>query len=408
MASSADNSTALKLMTEVNSDFLEFINNLRDFLTGKEPVTFNIGGGITVNSLLNLISDYRNGKFDTLVLGDQSTGTQVELSVVTKVIGDKEVLCLSVRDANNPTEQVYIECDRLTASKLDSCEAQTISVENARIGSITGSTSVRGGVVTLDALNVSVLGATVVNSSSMNVHNLFVDNYIQSNKMTLLGARQFVPKLVRNVFYRNDSPLDDASTYLHISDSVWNMEGEGYLTPYDLGFAEEPSRVSPIAVPDLVHIMGDNQYDDYKKTTLFVSTDLNIPSNIIALAETNHEGHWNQYPFEESVNYAFASAIMWPTGFMSTLADGTTGALYLTGFSSSDIGKEIYYRTGSTPWSIYRSLRVTHGASGSTVYFGNPYEIPAYSCVRFIVGRHDSYPWNTQDARTIDYTLELA
>ena len=69
MASTADNSTALQVMKDANADFLAFINNLRAFLTGQDPVTFDIGTGITVNSMLKLIDDYRNGKFNEIVLG---------------------------------------------------------------------------------------------------------------------------------------------------------------------------------------------------------------------------------------------------------------------------------------------------------------------------------------------------
>jgi hypothetical protein len=80
MASVADNSTALQVMKDANNDFMAFLISLRDFLSSKGVVTFYIGDGVTVNSLLTLIDDYRNGRFTEIVLGGMDTNTQVKLS----------------------------------------------------------------------------------------------------------------------------------------------------------------------------------------------------------------------------------------------------------------------------------------------------------------------------------------
>lgn len=418
MASSADNSTALSVMTEANSDFLEFIRKLREFLTGKEPVTFNIGGGITVDSLMNLIRDYKNGRFETIILGGQSSGTQVELSVHSDEYGNTYFRVADKSSGN----LAYIECEKLTASVLENCHAQNIYVEGATIDSIVGSVAVKGGDITLDSLNLRNLNVDgTLDAKSMRVQNLNVVGSLVSSGMVLMGTRQFAPSFVRSVFYRSSEVLDNAATYLHISsDNEWEMSGEDYLVPKDFGFQDAPATVSPVSAPDLVQFRGNTAYEDFSQNEYMFSFFRNrsvareLPDNVYVVAETLPANTWKRMSLD-STEYEFAAVTAWPTGFGS-YSNGS-GRLYLTGFNRSDVGKEIYYRTSANPWKIYRRMHVylansvSTGESPEKVSFGELLEIPPYSCMRFILNRTATYNRSSDISAndyTVDYILELA
>lgn len=409
MASSADNSTALALMSEANSDFLEFINNLRAFLQGTEPVTFNIAGGITVNSLLKLINDYRNGSFQEVILGGPSSGTQIKLSVDS----DGKLVVTDI-DGN----MAYVECSSIKSSVLEDCLAKNVTAENVKVLSVIGSVSVSGGTVRLKLMELRSLRTDMLRASTANVSNLTVTNNVQCTGLLSYGTRQFRPSSVRRVFYRDDAVLDNASSMLHISvTNEWQMGVPSYLNPGDLGFKDSYMGISPAdSVPDLVSIMGDNAYRDFVGSIRAVGiigrrAPLTLTDNILVSISSSVQGLSYVTVGFDTKRYELAAAMMWPTG--AWYMQGANGYLYLTSFSSSDNGKEIYYQVLSNPWKIYRIMRVTYKDTQpdtpDSVSFDGMVELPAYSCTRFIARIHDSR--NEQPSvspRTVIYSLEYA
>lgn len=403
MASSADNSISLQVMAEANSDFLAFIQNLRAFLQGTDPVTFNVGSGITVNSLLKLINDYRNGVFNEIIIGGASSGTQIKLSV-----DSNGHLCVTDTAGN----LAVIECDRISSSIIENCDVGNVTASGARIGSIAGAVSITGGNVQLKSLKIGNLTVTNFKANVMSAANLSVRGSLQCNGLLSYGTRKFVPNNVRNVFYRNGAPLNNASSLIKYTGTTWDMTSTpGSLVPADAGFQNGVTTpaLSCAAVPGMVRILGDNKYDDFVygfggPTARGPAVN---PDNIVVMI-VGDTGALFAVSITRRI-YELAALLAWPCGSYNLTLDN--GYLNLMTFVPSDNGKEIYYETLSEPWKIYRVMRVTYNSgSAPAVEFAERVTLAPYSCTRFIARIHDSnveQPSST-GPRVVVYSLEYA
>lgn len=405
-----DNSAALEIMRDANNDFLEFIKNLRKFLTGTGPVTFNIGAGYTVSSIQDLINDYRNGKFNTVILGGSDSGTQVRLHVDSQgnlVISDMQ------------GHLVTLLCSRVAASQIENCTVDKVEAYDCRIYSISGTTSVTGGNATLDSLSLVRLTTEILDVVSAEVQKLTVTGSMTCNEILCYGSRKFVPKTTRNVFYRNNQALNNAASLLEFAPTGEWIMTEYYngsynytrLKPFDVGVRSgDLSRVPPsgTVVPDLIRIYGNTQYGDFVRTSgLFFSFPMVVPSNVKAFVAGPTGGSFTEVPVEGTPE--LAATLLWPTAMTPTIQSGA-GVMYFTSFSPNDLGKEIYYEIRENPWKIYRRMRVDYDHSDNTkpigVSFEGLVELPEYTCSRYIVRAHDSMFDNPSVRRTVIYSLE--
>lgn len=405
-----DNSAALEIMRDANTDFLEFIRNLRRFLTDIGPVTFNIGEGYTVSSVRDLINDYRNGKFDTLILGGTDSGTQVRLHVDSQ--GN-----LVVSDMRG--NLVTLLCSKVAASRIDNCDVTQVEASDCRIDSIRGATSVTGGSVQLSSLTLSQLTTDILDALFAEVQQLSVTGSLNCPGILSYGARKFVPKTTRNVFYRNNQPLNNAASLLELSPTGEWIMTEYYngvanysrLKPYDVGIRPgDMSRVPPsgTAVPDMVRLYGNTKYSDFVSSMAVIfSFPMVTQPNVMAYVAAPTGTVYTKVPVDGTPE--FAAAIMWPTAMTPTIQSGA-GELYFTSFVSTDLGKEIYYEVHDNPWKIYRRMRVDYDPADNTkpvgVTFEGLVELPEYTCSRYIVRAYDTAFDNPSARRTVLYTLE--
>ena len=393
MASIADNSTALQVMADANKDFLTLILNLRAFLSGLDPVTFTVGGqDITVNSLLKIINDYRNGDFNEVVLGGQDSNTRIKLFVNAN--GE-----LAITD--NQGNLATLTCDKLSTSTIDKCKCDEVTANGATIGWAEGTVNVRGGNFSFSQLKLNYLDVGVLNAGGITAKDLEVNGRVTCSELFVTGTRRFTPQKVRNVFYRNNSPLDNAASLISISNNEWNMATG--LTPADLGFVTyNGDRTAGAVVPDIIKICGNNKYSDFKGSAGFITIALRLPQNVDAYVAD--EGATNFYVVEMgSTIYPFAALMLWPTGLYAP----TENQLNLCSFAPSDIGKEIYYQVMENPWKIYRTMVLDYsGPSDRTpnaISFENLVDLPAYSCRRFIVNCHTI---SDDSSKKVVYSLE--
>lgn len=405
-----DNSAALEIMRDANKDFLEFILNLRQFLTVTGPVTFNIGEGYTVSSIRDLIDDYRNGKFDTLILGGTDSGSLVRLHVDSQ--GN---LVISDMQGNLAT----LLCTKVAASQIDNCDVNSLEAYNCRIDSIKGATSVTGGRVQLASLTLSQLTTDILDALSAEVQQLVVTSSISCPGILSYGSRKFVPKTTRNVFYRNNQALNNAASLLELSPTGEWVMTEYYngaynytrLKPYDFGIRGGAlSRVPPVgtSVPDLIKLHGNTRYTDFTRTMAVMFTyPMVLPANVTAYVAAPTGTVYTRVPVDGSPE--FAAAMMWPTAMTPEVQSGA-GMMYFTSFASTDFGKEIYYEVHDNPWKIYRRMRVDYDPSDNSVPVGVSFEglveLPEYTCSRYIVRAHDSLFDNPSTRRTVIYSLE--
>ena len=377
MASIADNSTALKVMSDANKDFLSLIMNLRAFLGGQDPVTFTVGNQeITVNSLLKIIDDYRNGNFNEIILGGQDSDTRIKLSVNAN--GD-----LSITDSKG--NLAVISCEKLSTSILDNCTCNEVTANGATIGWAEGSVRVRGGDFSFSKLKLNNLDVGVLDANGISVKDVSVSGRVSCSEMFITGTRKFVPQNVRNVFYRNGAPLDNAASLLKIENSQWDMS-DG-LTPADFGFVTySGSRTAGSIVPDLIKICGNNKYSDFTSSRFFLHYIMN-PDNVDAYVADNGSTSFSEVELT-SGSYPMAALMMWPTGLYAP----SIQKLNLCSFATSDIGKEIYYQVLENSWKIYRTMTLYYSSASdripNTVVFDNMVDLPAYSCRRFIANCH--------------------
>ena len=410
MASIADSSTSLEAMKSTNDDFVELILKLKSLLNGKDPVTFNMGKySITVQSVLDLISNYKDGKFDELYLGGQGVGKKVKLSVDAN--GN---LCVTDTDGY----KVSVSCSKIISATIQQCYAKYVTAKDVRISSLEGRTSVKGGSVKFSNMSFENLKVNNLEAQKVKTNVLNVESSLNCNGIFLTGVRKFAPQRVRRMFYRNNSPIDNAASFVAIENNVWNMNAGGSnLSPLDFGFqqAENPTQLQATsAVPDIIQICGNNKFSDFKQRgQIFLKNfkiPIPVPGNVAAYVSAPNSDNYYDITFE-GINYSFAALMAFPTGgFSSTLTEN--GALYLTSFSANDIGKEIYYQTYDQDWYIYRTMVLAYSSATAkipVVGFCAYTKIPKYSCVRFIVGCTDETKTEgSSSSRTVTYSLDLS
>lgn len=416
MASIGDNSAALEVMRDANNDFLAFIRNLKTFLSGRGPVTFDIGPGFTVSSIQDMISDYRKGIFDEVLIGGQDSGTQVRLHVDSE--GN---LVVSDVAGNLGT----LLCANVSTAKIDRCTATEVVAQNCRIDSILGDVSVTGGTVNLSRLVLDSLNTATMDATSMTVGQLDVQGSLSCPSLLTYGARKFVPRTTRNVFYRNNSALNGAASLMEfapngdwIISDVYN--GQAYpssLKPSDLGIVGgDITRRPPIgsAVPDLIRIHGANKYANFSRHSGLFALSVSpiaVPPNVLAYVAAPNDGNYTALPISGTLD--FAAVMMWPTGMYPSVQAGS-GKLYIMSFAPADIGKEVYYEIHENPWVIYRLMRIEYDAADRTkpvgVTFDGRVTLPSFSCARYIVKVHDSLTDSSMTigsaSRVVVYSLE--
>ncbi len=408
MASVADNSTAMQVMHDANIDFLELIKNFKDFFNGDGPVTFSLipngnlpisTGTITMNSLQKLVSDYRNGIFESVVIGN-STGAR--FIITTNSDGQ-----LSITDMDgNPAS---VACKKFTGSEITSSTVNTMTATSCDIKSLETPLAVRGGSAALNSLKLNYLEVSDLETPHVDASLAFVRDSLTCNELLVYGARKLIPPVVKDIFYRDNSPIDNAVAGIYFESSTyWDMRpSPGHVTPSDMGFKTSYFSGSPMAgcsMPNMVRLWGNNLYSKFRRTVL---GGLRFPDNIEVYASINGTSFTDAKIEDGKV---FPNLIAWPTGFVSP-EDGTYGHLYLSSFLPSDIGKEIFYRTDWHHWVIFRTMLVSVVDGNVTgVSFTDEIELPKFTCTRFIVNKHDpleesaDHPANRQ----IAYTLERA
>lgn len=393
MASIADNSKALQVMSDANKDFLSLILNLREFLSGREPVTFTVGGQeITVNSLLKIIDDYRNGIFDEITLGGQDSSTRIRLFVNNN--GDLAVTDTSGRLAT-------ISCEKFSTSTIDKCQCNDVTVNGATIRSAEGSVSVKGGDFSFSRLQLDNLDVGVLNAGGITTKSLEVTGNVSCWEMFVTGTRRFSPQNIRNVFYNNVA-IDHAGARLTITNNVWDMS-QG-LSPSDLGFVtSNGNNTIGTVVPDLIKICGENKYSEFRDTESGFNRYYTIPNNVDALVANTGSTNLQELSISDRQLLQFAALMMWPTG----LYDPANSKLSLCSFAPTDIGKEVYYQTFANSWKIYRVMVLYYNSasdrSPSGMYFDTLTELPAYTCRRFIANCHTVMDGT---AKKVIYALE--
>jgi len=405
MSSIVDSSSTLEEMKSANYDFVELILKLKALLNDVGPITFTMGKyTITVNTVFDLITNYKNGKFDAVLLGGQtSSGKQVKLSV-----DNEGNLC--VTDGNG--EAVSVSCNKLIASIIDKCVAKVVTAESVTIRSIEGRTSIKGGNVSFDSMNFSELDVGALNATRVRTENLIVEGSLTCDYILAIGTRKFAPKFIRNMFYRNNTPLEGAASLLVIDNGEWNMNaGGGCFTPSDLGFlqADVPQQLqAATSVPDMVVLHSNIKVTDFKASVLGIVKKItaNVPINTRCYVAPPNSSEFYPVAFNTS-KYSFAALMAFPTGAYSPY-EGDNGTWWLTSFSSSDIGKEIYYKVMGREWVIYRMMTITY-ENGSSVpaslEFGGMITIPSYTCSKFIINCIDS---TENNVRKVVYVLEYA
>ena len=397
MASNGDFNTALEVMRSANDDFLELINNLKAFLSGNGAITFNIGGqAITVNSLNDLIENYKKGKFKTILLGGQATGKQVMLSV------DENGRLLVSDTKGTP---VPVTCDKLSASTIDNCVATKVQADECEIRNIKNAVNIKGGSAKLHYLEVGQFVADSLDVPRVKTENLQVNGTLYCSDVLVMGGRQLILNNPKNTFYRDGKPINDASHLVEFNDDdEWRLTPAGTrLSAMDCGFKDLSDAMSStskaslvyagMAIPGVVRIMGHNN-DNFKNRQSFIlwmspEDKYAAPKNIIAYVSLN--GTLGSYHAVSIVDKPkFSNVLAWPVGFANYDKNDSTdpGTLYLASFRNEDMGKEIYYQTLQSEWPIYRkmSIHIKNNAI-QNVSFSEEYVVPPYACQKFVVGK---------------------
>lgn len=362
--SNPDFSTALQRIREANADFLSLVTQIRDFLTSDKEITFALSDEtIVVKGLLALIDAYKNGQFNSVVLDNGSS--RVILSLDTD--GN-----LRVEDVGG--NLVKVVCTELAASKITSATITSVTADNCTIKSASGTMNVIGGDVALDTLSVqeelTTTSATAKNVTAENVtagSSYTTDLYIQ-------GDRRMAFPNQRMVFVDGGAPVNDFAGKMSggYSGNVWDWSNST-AKPYMLGISSE----SPV-IPDLICFQGNNKYSDFNRLPFIP----NVLENVQAQASVGITSA-TRVTFTDDPEMAAVFAAPW------MYVDEYNKQLVLREFRPEDVGKEIYYRTFGSPWKVYRTLTFHYSNYNLPISatLGMPYEIPAYSCVRFTINR---------------------
>lgn len=375
MSNNLDFNTAIKKMREVNADMLQLIAQLRDFLTTDKELEFSLGNeSIFIKGLLSLMDNYRNGKFQSVTIGTEPD------AVVLSMDGEGN---LKVTDTAG--NLVGVMCTGISFSDIADTAIDKATITDCTVDSLKGSVKVSGGKVSLETLKIEgnfVAQTAVVNSIDSNSAEID-DAYVR--QLYIQGDRRMAFKDTRDVFAYNTSPgvtdpVDDFASKLsggyNLSDMVWDWDSST-AKPSMLGIDPTDN-----TIPSLITICGNNKYEDFRSTLPPVQYGISnvkvdfVDPSVIAVVLTNE--------------YAdMASVFLWPSLRYETVSyGGVAKNIVVHEFSSTDVGKEVYYRTSASPWVIYRTLTVHYNNMAPiSATLGTPYTIPAYSCVKFIVGR---------------------
>ena len=391
-----DFSTALEMMRKSNDDFLEFINKLKTFLGGTGAVEITVGGETyTMDSLYDLIHNYKNGKFESIELEDRETGSKVVLTV------DSDGTLKVTDGEGNP---LPVHCDTLTASTIENCTVSNVVAENCKIYGVNGSVWVSGGSANLKNLEVDKFTANDLDVPYVRAKYLSVDGSLTCNSLMIFGGRKLSFGIPRNMFYRNGAPIDNAYRSIEIDDdNEWVVSPDGArVTPSDCGFkfinqySESSLNVpntrkeiaSSLKVPSIIKVWGNNPASFKSKPGISQFwTSQQAPDNVRAFVSRN--GDAKTFTDAKIVdNAVFSRVIAWPTGFSISDDSNGAGTFYVSSFLSDDIQREIYYQTFQSEWPIYRMMKVSvKNNAVESVSFDYEYDIPAYSCIRFVVSK---------------------
>lgn len=368
MSGITDNNTALETMRTSNEDVLTLISNLKALLTSVNPVAFNMNDyTITVDSITKLIENYRNGIFDTVTIGGQSSGgKQIKLSLDAN--GNFQV-------TDTSGSLVTVKCAAVESSYIQNSVANNVVANHGKILKVTGLVSVSGGMFKSTQQTVDYMTANTLMGASATVGSLTIDYNINCNQVLCYGTRKLAVSSIRNVFYSGAMAIDNYNNLLTTSipttTNIWDMNAEKG-SPSDIGFTNSEN-----SMPGMICIRGVNVYStmvNFKPTNVKIGFNGSIVDILISALD-------------------LPALMLWPTGYI----DSANNRLVLTPFKPGDSGKDIYYLSGSTPWTIFRTLTVANGVA----VFANPYLIPPFSCLRFIVDA-----W--YDANSATSILEIA
>jgi hypothetical protein len=384
--SALDYNTAIRGIRVANSDFLQLLYQLRDVLTSSKELTFTLGDeDIVIEGLLALIDNYRNGKFQSVTIG--TAPDCVKLS-----IDDGN---LKVTDLGG--NLVGVVCSGLSFSDIADTTIASATLRDCEVESVNGSVAVSGGNVSFDNIEVTKLTATSIVARNVNGYTASVESSYTSD-LYIQGDRRMAFPDQRNVFYDDGVAVDGfASKILSgYSDGVWTWDSTTDAKPSMLGL----TAMDRVGIPSLITICGNNNYNDFKD---IIQRPYGL-KNLVAWM-SGVSGDENLVSMS-SDNYVMASVFLWPYATYELYApyQSDTKDIVVSEFREEDIGKEVYYRTSASSWTIYRTLKMNYNnLSPISAQFGSPYEIPPYSCVKFIVSRTGS----AQEGSTVSI-LEIA
>lgn len=378
-----DYNTAIRDIREANDEFIQLLTKLRNILTTSDELEFVLGNDkIVIEGLLALIDNYRNGKFQSVTIGTSP-----------------DCVVLSIEDGNLKVSDlggnlVGVVCSGLSFADIANTTIDSATIRDCEVESVNGSVAVSGGNVSLDNIEVTKLTATSIVARNVNGYTASVESSYTSD-LYIQGDRRMAFPDQRNVFYDDGVAVDGfASKILSgYSDGVWTWDSTTDAKPSMLGL----TAMTRVGIPSLITICGNNNYNDFKDI-------LQRPyglKNLVAWRDGSSVA-----VSMTADNFVMASVFLWPYATYELYApyQSDTKDIVVSEFREEDIGKEVYYRTSASPWTIYRTLKMNYNnLTAISAEFGSPYEIPPYSCVRFIVGRTGS----AQEGSTVSI-LEIA
>lgn len=367
-----DYNTAIKGIREANEDFIQLLSKLRDFLTTNKELTFTIGDEtVVVDGLLELIDNYRNGKYQSVIIGTDAD------AVMLSIDGDGN---LKVSDVNG--NLVGVVCSELSFSDISDTTIDSATIRECNIENVSGSVKVSGGTVTLESINVGTFEAqSIVAQKNLSGYAASIEASYARN-LYIQGDRRMAFPVQRNVFYEGGFAIDSFASKMAsgYSNDVWTWSSST-AKPSMLGLQQGDRG----EIPSLITICGNNKYSDF----LNQLGQPNGLKNLTAFAFVDNTPAKADVPMTVD-DSNMASVFVWPYAeyALSSQYYQFAERLVVSEFGEDDIGKEVYYRTGASAWTIYRTLTINYNnLAPISATLGSPYEIPPYSCVRFIVGR---------------------